>query len=124
MNPQETTERTRFARSAADIVLPRLEPILRLQFEEERDAELAGDLDRCTAAAIAESPPSAASPAVPAADVPYFDVPALRELAARARRFAETLSPIYRLIMIEKAQRLEREAAQQEAGLRNGRHDG
>ena len=56
----------------------------------------------------------AASPVLLAPEVPYFDPPALRELAARARRFAETLSPAYRQIMIEKAQRLERQAAREE----------
>jgi hypothetical protein len=53
-----------------------------------------------------------------ATDLPYFDSSALRELAARARGFAEMLSPACRRPILEKARRLEREAAQLEADTR------
>src|SRR5262249_13367255 len=94
---------------------------LRKQFEQMREAQRAADLDLlararslidrsrllleasapvAAAAAIAEVPSAAASPQEFATEVPYFDPPALRELASRARRFAETLSPSYRGVVL------------------------
>jgi hypothetical protein len=118
---RETTERTAFAPTTAGAVPPKL----RLEFEKVPEAEPSGDLDRFAKAhtlieesARSPSPAPSPPPAGLATDIPYFDPPALRELAARARGFAEMLSPAYRRIMLEKARRLEREAAQQDADSR------
>jgi hypothetical protein len=45
-------------------------------------------------------------------DVPHFGPHQLRRLAASARRFAETLPPAERKVLLAKARRLLREAAQ------------
>ena len=106
MMRSETTERTASAsRAEAGTHLDRLRACVLI---ERSRLLLAGS----------SSPPPAVAPTRIGTDTPHFDAPALRELARRARAFAETLSPIYQRVMIEKAQRLEREAAQQEADAR------
>lgn len=113
--PREITERTVFARGGADTVPPNVQPIHLPMAANDRDrlARAGAFIERSCSIVDESARPS--SPRL-MTEVPYFDPPALRELAVRARRFAETLSPDYRRIMLEKAERLEREAAQQEAG--------
>ena len=91
------------AQAAASIALSR-----------ERLAISARLLDRTT---VPKAPVLNPMPqtAMPATDVPYFEAIELRRLARRARSFASALGPAYRQIFDEKARRLEREAAQQEA---------
>jgi hypothetical protein len=117
MMPREMTERTVFAPGRADTIPPKVTAIRFPVTEGDRDQLARGSALIGRSCSIPEESARLSPPRLET-EVPYFDPPALRELAMRARRFAEMLSPGFRRIMLKKAERLEREAAQQEAGAR------